>query len=124
MTPPQLPPQSYIPPPDSAPIPYLSGKAIPAQQYQITSPNQSAYPSTLSSPGATTTPTQIPQFLMPQAPPGSNPYPPEFPTTASAIITTAPWSPTTPLPSTFTTPPQKIFYSHSHPPARSERQCN
>ncbi|XP_063991595.1 uncharacterized protein LOC135170030 [Diachasmimorpha longicaudata] len=120
---PQLPPQPYIPPPGSAPIHYtpLPGKATSSQQYQnFTTPNP---PPTASPSGATNAAKQSPQFLIPQAPPGSNPYPPQFSPTASAAVTTPLFTPTTSPPSTLPpstpTTPQKVYFSNSHPPARS-----
>ncbi|KAK2589277.1 hypothetical protein KPH14_007830 [Odynerus spinipes] len=87
---PQLPPQPYIPPPGSATIHYsqFQTKPCPVQYSNFSVPqttSQTVYPN-IASPA--TVNKQV-QFLVPQAsqaPPGSNPYPPQFiPSTTTAV---------------------------------------
>ncbi|KAL0106313.1 hypothetical protein PUN28_016201 [Cardiocondyla obscurior] len=140
---PQLPPQPYIPPPGSASIHYPQFQNKPATvQY----PNFAIPPPTTTQQSmyATATPTQTTavgkqtqqaQFLVPQAsqaPPGSNPYPPQFvpsqplppPVTGTAVSISKFPSTTPPAPSPSTQvsyppapsgQPQKPFFNHPAP---------
>lgn len=92
----QLPPQPYIPPPGSASIHYSAFQNKPTlvqyPKFSSATPQLATQPNCSSAmpPPATAEPVQ--QFLVPQAPPGSNPYPPQFtpppptPTTMSASV--------------------------------------
>ncbi|XP_034951267.1 homeobox protein 5 isoform X2 [Chelonus insularis] len=124
---PQLPPQPYIPPPGSMPIQYplypvkppLTGQfhnfAVPQP---IPPPTYTVPPSTSSTP---TVSKPIPQFLVPQAPPGSNPYPPQFVPATSPPSTTSRFPVTTPPQSGFNncTQTQSPFYNHPNSTPRS-----
>lgn len=100
----QLPPQPYIPPPGSASTnyPHLTG-----QNYQQSS-SSLIYPATSSVTVETTG-----QFLVPQAPPGSNPYPPsQFVPGTSGTIEPPP-------PSDLIDPSQVQNSYYTHPPPRT-----
>ncbi|XP_057318723.1 uncharacterized protein LOC130663489 isoform X2 [Microplitis mediator] len=134
----QLPPQTYIPPPGSAVIHYpqfqvkpgIPGAymAVPQPIPPPVPPPPGMYPvsastATLSSVGKPVPP----QFLVPQAPPGSNPYPPQFIPTASPPAPTQRFPVATPPPPPLTlssgfpaTPqPSKPYYIHPPPAPRT-----
>ncbi|XP_036149895.1 uncharacterized protein LOC105839571 isoform X2 [Monomorium pharaonis] len=143
---PQLPPQPYIPPPGSASIHYPQFQSKPGTvQY----PNFAIPPPTTTQHTmyGTATPSQVAavskqtpqtsQFLVPQvaqAPPGANPYPPQFvppppppstPATGTAVpiskfpsVTPPPPPPPgtqLPYPPTPSGQPQKPFFNHPAP---------
>ncbi|XP_024943695.1 uncharacterized protein LOC107270539 isoform X2 [Cephus cinctus] len=120
---PQLPPQPYIPPPGSAPIhyPQFQSKSVPVQYptFPLTQAiPQPIYPSAVTPQPSTTSQSQ--QFLVPQAPPGSNPYPPQFVPSTSAGVPAPRFPPVTPPtgPPFFPPPlpqPQKPFFNHTTP---------
>ncbi|KAJ8666829.1 hypothetical protein QAD02_008491 [Eretmocerus hayati] len=89
--PPQLPPHPYIPPPGSAPIHFTQFPPPPKPthppvaafpDYSVPPPsivNPNFPPPPIVKPPIVPPPIQpvtAPQFVLPQAPPGSNPYPP------------------------------------------------
>ena len=76
----QLPPQPYIPPPGSASIHYsqFQTKAPPIQYQNFPPPQTIGTTPVLSVETNQLSTIQPQQFLIPQAPPGSNPYPPQF----------------------------------------------
>ncbi|XP_012257783.2 uncharacterized protein LOC105687044 isoform X3 [Athalia rosae] len=121
---PQLPPQPYIPPPGSAPIhfPQFQTKPVPVQYSNFAVPqavSQPIYPNTTAQPLANKQQTQ--QFLIPQAPPGSNPYPPQFVPSSSAVpaqrFPAVPAPPPQPSAQFFPPSPQvqKTFFNHPAP---------
>lgn len=123
---PQLPPQPYIPPPGSAAIhypQYQANKSCPVQYSNFSAPqttSQTVYPNI----AAQGTVNKQVQFLVPQAasqaPPGSNPYPPQF---IPSTTTTVPISKFSSATSTSGTPQvfstsgqtQKPFFNHPAP---------
>ncbi|XP_076180605.1 SET domain-containing protein upSET isoform X2 [Ptiloglossa arizonensis] len=122
---PQLPPQPYIPPPGSASIHYsqFQTKPCPVQYPNFTVPqntSQPIYPNT-APPASTAKQTQ--QFLVPQAsqaPPGSNPYPPQFIPPSTTAVSISKFSSVTPPPPGNQMYPasgqsQKPFYNHPAP---------
>ncbi|KAG5309703.1 KMT2E methyltransferase, partial [Acromyrmex insinuator] len=129
--PPQLPPQPYIPPPGSASIHYPQFQSKPGTvqypNFAIPPPTTSQQPmySTAASSQATAVnkQTQPTPFLVPQAsqaPPGSNPYPPQFvpppplpPPTAGTTV------PITKFPAATPPPPPPPGTQVSYPPASS-----
>lgn len=136
---PQLPPQPYIPPPGSASIHYPQFQSKPGTvqypNFAMPPPTTSQQPMfSTAAPSQTAVAvvgkqTQQTPFLVPQAsqaPPGSNPYPPQFvpppplaplapppPPAASAVVPIAKLSATTPP------PPQPAGTQVSYPPASS-----
>ncbi|XP_034185229.2 SET domain-containing protein upSET isoform X1 [Osmia lignaria lignaria] len=123
--PPQLPPQPYIPPPGSASIHYaqFQAKPCPVQYQNFTVPQNVAQPIYANAaPQATTTKPAQQQFLVPQAsqaPPGSNPYPPQFIPPSTTAVPVAKFSSVTPPPGNQIYPAsgqsQKQFYNHPAP---------
>ncbi|KAK0097786.1 hypothetical protein PV326_013728 [Microctonus aethiopoides] len=131
--PPQLPPQPYIPPPGSASIHYSQYQtklSLPGQYPSYTVPGQTitppVYPVVQSAASTSSSIQATPQFLVPQAPPGANPYPPQFDQAIVAPVTTTRFaSSTTPsppvTPSNFTSSiqNQKAYFNHSHSTPRT-----
>lgn len=132
----QLPPQTYIPPPGSAAIHYPQFQVKPGMPGPYVMAVPQPIPPPLPPPGiypvpaptstlSTVSKTVPPQFLVPQAPPGANPYPPQFIPATSPPATTPrfPVSTPTPVPPppgfTPTPPPQKPYYSHPPPAPRT-----
>ncbi|XP_066601637.1 uncharacterized protein upSET [Prorops nasuta] len=120
-----LPPQPYIPPPGTSVIHYSQFQNKTCSQFP-------AYPATpaTTSPTFSNTPVQSPSnkqtspFLVPQtaqAPPGSNPYPPQFiPPTTTAAPPPKFKSATPPTVATsFQHPPQTQKTFFNHPSSRS-----
>lgn len=101
----QLPPQPYIPPPGSASIHYSQFQTKPptlqyqnfpaASQQTIGGPTTSL---TVETNQLSTTTQQPQQFLIPQAPPGSNPYPPQYVPQIITTVATPNYSLGTPTP--------------------------
>ncbi|XP_054016683.1 uncharacterized protein LOC128897055 isoform X1 [Hylaeus anthracinus] len=123
---PQLPPQPYIPPPGSASIhyPQFQAKPCPVQYPTFTVPQNAQQPIYANATAPTSsTAKQTQQFMVPQAsqaPPGSNPYPPQFIPPSAAALPASKFSSLTPPPSGSQTYPgqsQKPFYNH--PASRS-----
>lgn len=125
---PQLPPQPYIPPPGSASIhyPQFQAKPCPVQYQNFTVPQNATQPSAVYTNAApqTSANKQTQQFLVPQAsqaPPGSNPYPPQFvpPPSTTAVSISKYTSVTPPPPGNQMYPAsgqsQKQFYNHPAP---------
>jgi len=140
---PQLPPQPYIPPPGSASIHYPQFQSKPGTvqypNFAIPPPTTSQPPVFGTAPPSQATAvgkqTQQTPFLVPQAsqaPPGSNPYPPQFvppppPATGTAVPITkfpaaTPTPPPPPPPGTQVSyspvpsgQPQKPFFNHPAP---------
>ncbi|XP_026667382.1 uncharacterized protein LOC108622569 isoform X3 [Ceratina calcarata] len=122
----QLPPQPYIPPPGSASIhyPQFQAKPCPVQYPNFTVPQNSTQPIYANvSPGqASATKQSQQQFLVPQAsqaPPGSNPYPPQFIPPTTTAVSIPKYSSVTPPSGNQIYPasgqPQKQFYNHPAP---------
>lgn len=123
---PQLPPQPYIPPPGSAPIHYPQFQAKPCSvQYpNFTVPQNTSQPVYANATPQTSANKQAQQFLIPQAsqaPPGSNPYPPQFIPPSTTAVSISKYTSVTPpsgnqiYPTTGQS--QKQFYNH--PASRS-----
>lgn len=130
---PQLPPQPYIPPPGSASIhfPNFQSKPVTVQYPTFVIPqavSQPVYANNVAASQPLVNIQQTQQFLIPQAPPGSNPYPPQFVPSSSSPLTaqrfpSAPPPPPPPPPTQQTTaqffqPPsqaQKTFFNHPAP---------
>nr|XP_033327266.1 uncharacterized protein LOC117220916 isoform X4 [Megalopta genalis] len=122
---PQLPPQPYIPPPGSASIhyPQFQAKPCPVQFTNFTVPQNAPQPVYANAQTSSNKQQPQQQFLVPQAsqaPPGSNPYPPQFiPPTTTAVSISKFSSGTPPPPGNQMYPatgqPQKPFYNHPAP---------
>ncbi|XP_031829889.2 SET domain-containing protein upSET isoform X2 [Nomia melanderi] len=125
--PPQLPPQPYIPPPGSASIhyPQFQAKPCPVQYPTFTVPQNAPQPVYANAQASSNKQQPQQQFLVPQAsqaPPGSNPYPPQFIPPTTTAVSISKFSSTTPPPSGNQMYPasgqsQKPFYNH--PASRS-----
>ncbi|XP_043602642.1 uncharacterized protein LOC122576419 isoform X3 [Bombus pyrosoma] len=121
---PQLPPQPYIPPPGSASIHYsqFQAKPCPVQYPNFTVPQNSSQQVYSNATPQTSANKQPQQFLVPQAsqaPPGSNPYPPQFIPPSTTAVSISKYTPVTPPPGNQMYPPsgqsQKQFYNHPAP---------
>ncbi|XP_017754952.1 PREDICTED: uncharacterized protein LOC108547102 isoform X1 [Eufriesea mexicana] len=121
---PQLPPQPYIPPPGSASIhyPQFQAKPCPVQYPNFTVPQNTSQPVYANAAPQTSTNKQAQQFLVPQAsqaPPGSNPYPPQFIPPSTTAVSISKYTSVTPpsgnqiYPASGQT--QKQFYNHPAP---------
>ncbi|XP_014608250.1 PREDICTED: uncharacterized protein LOC106788994 isoform X1 [Polistes canadensis] len=124
---PHLPPHPYIPPPGSSTMHYpqfQANKSCPSQYSNFSAPQttlQTVYPN-VTSQGTVNKPVQ---FLVPQAasqaPPGSNPYPPQFiPTTTTTVpiskfSSATSTSGTTPHVFSTSAQTQKPFFNHPAP---------
>ncbi|KOX69072.1 Histone-lysine N-methyltransferase MLL5 [Melipona quadrifasciata] len=124
---PQLPPQPYIPPPGSASIhyPQFQAKPCPVQYQNFTVPQNATQPAYTNAAPQTSANKQTQQFLVPQAsqaPPGSNPYPPQFVPPSTTAVSISKYTSVTPPPPGSQIYPasgqsQKQFYNH--PASRS-----
>ncbi|KZC08890.1 Histone-lysine N-methyltransferase MLL5 [Dufourea novaeangliae] len=129
---PQLPPQPYIPPPGSASIhyPQFQTKPSPVPYPGFTVPQTTPPPVYANAQASSAKPSpqsqpqpQPQQFLVPQAsqaPPGSNPYPPQFIPPSTAAVSIAKFASATPPPPGSQVYPtsgqsQKPFYNHPAP---------
>lgn len=122
--PPQLPPQPYIPPPGSASIhyPQFQTKPCPIQYPNFTVPQSTSQPVYANAAPQASSTKQPQQFLVPQAsqaPPGSNPYPPQFIPPSTSAVAISKYSSATPPPGNQLYPAsatsQKPFYNHPTP---------
>ncbi|XP_076300170.1 SET domain-containing protein upSET isoform X2 [Lasioglossum baleicum] len=121
---PQLPPQPYIPPPGSASIHYaqFQAKPCPVQYPNFTVPQTAPQPVYANAQTSSNKQQPQQQFLVPQAsqaPPGSNPYPPQFIPPTTTAVSIAKFSSGTPPSGTQMYPvagqSQKPFYNHPAP---------
>ncbi|KOC67715.1 Histone-lysine N-methyltransferase MLL5, partial [Habropoda laboriosa] len=122
---PQLPPQPYIPPPGSASIHYpqfQSKPPCPVQYPNFTVPQSTSQPIYTNAAPQASANKQAQQFLVPQAsqaPPGSNPYPPQFIPPSTTAVSISKYSSVTPPSGNQMYPAsgqsQKQFYNHPAP---------
>ncbi|XP_076236195.1 SET domain-containing protein upSET [Calliopsis andreniformis] len=122
---PQLPPQPYIPPPGSASIhyPQFQTKPCPVQYPNFTVAQNASQPIYANAAPQMSGTKQPQQFLVPQAsqaPPGSNPYPPQFIPPSTSAVSISKYSSVTPPPPGNQIYPtsatsQKQFYNHPTP---------
>ncbi|CAK9826774.1 Inactive histone-lysine N-methyltransferase 2E [Anthophora retusa] len=122
---PQLPPQPYIPPPGSASIHYpqfQNKPPCPVQYPPFTVSQNTSQPIYVNAAPQASANKQPQQFLVPQAsqaPPGSNPYPPQFIPPSTTAVSIAKYSSVTPPSGNQMYPAsgqsQKQFYNHPAP---------